>query len=106
MSSGASSHIRCAGTRRWATWPPSGGCSVPTGREHAGHLVATSASPSPGSRCGSAKESRAQPPRHSVCAPHHGGPERHGRDGAGHDDRTRLVYDQVTGIHTLAQAPG
>ncbi len=53
--------------------PPSGGRCRPTlhacGRPQAGHRVATSASSSPGSKWGSAKESQAQPPHHSVRVP-------------------------------------
>ena len=53
--------------------PPSGGQRDPTfqacGDPHDGHLVATSTSPSPGCRCGSAKESHAHPPHHSARVP-------------------------------------
>ena len=68
-----SSHMCAAGVRKCATSLPDGGFSRPTvhasGRRQFGQVVETSTAGSPGTRLGTANESHAQPPHHSVWSP-------------------------------------
>lgn len=68
-----SSHMCAAGTRKWASWSPSGGASWSTTQACAPpqpwHVVATRTAGSPGTRCGIANESQMQPPHHRVRVP-------------------------------------